>query len=126
MGRAPAHKVDDFRSEAILVHVRHVTVSRCALSRSCVAAMGGSWIAPSALLVVRRGAELVYFHDRDLAREYLFRHPDTRQLCPEPLDVDTTQGMNRMLIHFEGEFLEVVNASLKYDNSPPGAASATI
>jgi len=90
--------------------------------------MGGHRLAPSALLLVRRGADLLYFHDRDLAREFLFESSAAKVPCPVLLDpeADSAKDTDCELLHFGGDLTEVVNASLKLNLPSPGAALAAI
>ena len=72
----------------------------------------------SALLVVRTGATLLYFHDRELAREYLSNMKPSVSLSAETPKMSSSE-----LIDFESNFTEMVCALLP---GTPHSASAAL
>ena len=86
--------------------------------------MGGARL-DSALLVVRRGSELLYIHDRELAREFLFAQ-SALQRVDSAVAQPPVQPATQELIRFEGEFVEIVNTSMRRDCASLGSALAAI
>ena len=79
----------------------------------------------SALVVLRRGDELVYIHDRAIAATY--KSAESRNVMPASLPTPMgDQYVLKELLRFEGEFVELVNNITCGGFTTPGLALAAI